>query len=117
MITLSYQGAGYYNVYFPSKMIMLHESEIEAMQNTVLNHQEEYGTRDELEKKMSEYGEANILLTEELSDLKFELRTSVESIGTHVGNIEELMDEPETEPHHLIRELEAIKKILYEIGE
>ena len=37
MVTLSYQGAGEYNVYFPDKMVKLTEAELLAVTESVLN--------------------------------------------------------------------------------
>ena len=102
MITLSYQGAGDYNVYLGNKMIQLTQVELESICVSVLDDTEhfEIPTRDKVL-------EDNETLHETLSELQ-------SKISDHIGNIEELMDDEETEPIHLIRELEAIKKVIEE---
>ena len=37
MVTMSYQGGGEYNVYFPDKMVKLTEAELLAVTESVLN--------------------------------------------------------------------------------
>ena len=102
MISLNYLGVDGYEVFLGSKTVILTTSELESICNAVLadNINFEIPTRDLFEEKVSDY--------------EFELNVLKSKISDHIGNIEELIDDEETEPIHLIRELEAIKKVIEE---
>ena len=89
-------------MFLGSKTVILTTSELESICNAVLadNINFEIPTRDNLLEREE-------ILVDTLDELKYK-------ISDHIGNMEELIDDEETEPIHLIRELEAIKKVIEE---
>ena len=103
MISLNYLGVDGYEVFLGFKTVILTTSELESVCNAVYSDEVNFQipTRDNLLEREE-------ILVDTLDELKYK-------ISDHVGNIEELMDDEETEPIHLIRELEAIKKVIEEL--
>ena len=102
MISLNYLGVDGYEVFLGSKTVILTTSELESICNAVLADNINFSIpqRDEL--------------LESNEECEFNLERLRDKISDHIGNIEELIDDEETEPIHLIRELEAIKNIIEE---
>ena len=102
MIELSYQGVDNYNVYIGAKMVQLTTMELEHICEAVLADESNF----EIPKRDK--------LLESNEECEDELNEPRDKISYHIGKIEELMDDEETEPIHLIRELEKMKKIIEE---
>ena len=66
MVTLNYQGAGLYRVYFPDKMIQLSQPELEGLHSAM----EEYNTSNPDSLLLPSRQE----LIEKVSDYEFELK-------------------------------------------
>ena len=96
-MTVQYDGCGCYSIDFGSEKIQLTEQEINEIQNYDFGREEEVEPRSNLEYDLEVMGDG------------------FDYIGDKIGNIEELMDDEDTEPHHLIRELEDIKRKIGEL--
>ena len=100
MITVIYCGGDEYKIHFDTMSFVLSKTQMEDIAEYAIENHFNTPLVNKLEEKVSEY-------EEKINELQYK-------ISDHIGNIEELMDDEETEPIHLIRELDAIKKVIEE---
>ena len=100
MITVIYCGGDEYKIHFDTMSLVLSKTQMEDIAEYAIENHFNTPLVNKLEEKVSDY--------------EFELDVLRNKISDHIGNIEELIDDEETEPIHLIRELEAIKKVIEE---
>ena len=84
---IQYQGNGIYNVYTGKDLVVLNAEQVKEIQTIRV--------------------EGSPL--DELKDIVSSLEQALDFIEDRIGNIEELIDDEETEANQLISELEAIK--------
>ncbi len=98
-MTSIYLGSNLYELHIGHQKIQLSGDEISEVISHFIKYPEDnidVSVVSEMAEKVSEYESSLSRLRDKVSDC--------------VGNIEELMDSEDTEPHHLISELETIKK-------
>ena len=100
MITVIYCGGDEYKIHFDTMSLVLSKTQMEDIAEYAIENHFNTPLVNKLE-------EDNEILAEKINELQYK-------ISDHIGNIEELMDDEETEPIHLIRELEDIKNIIEE---
>jgi len=100
MATILYCGGDEYEIHFDTISLVLSKTQMEEIAEYAIENHFNTPLINKLE-------EDNETLIEKINELR-------DKISDHIGNIEELIDDGETEPQHLIRELEDIKKIIEE---
>ena len=104
MISVIYCGGDEYKIHFDTMSLVLSKTQMEDVAQYVIENSFNGSFEVPLVQKLEE---REYLYEEKINELR-------DNVSNHIGNIEELIDDEETEPQHLVRELEGIKNIIEE---